>query len=186
MNYYFTGLLILALTILALFVEPAYPRNEYLNEYGVRCGELDFRIERRDTDYNYSESSSHENENFSITYRKYLGTDCKTSKENVAIKQQLELMKMCGRVNSNPSLALNSNFDLLVSKCRGVAPARDNTRPVDSQSLWDDMKDEYKKENPDVNLMGDKFIKPSKKKLKIPKYLTDENIILPLPKPKDD
>ena len=27
------------------------------------------------------------------------------------------------------------------------------------------MKDEYKKENPDVNLMGDKFIKPSKKKL---------------------
>ena len=186
MNYYFTGLLILALTILALFVEPAYPKNEYLNEYGVRCGELDFRIERRDTDYNYSESSSHENENFSITYRKYLGTDCKTSKENVAIKQQLELMKMCGRVNSNPSLALNSNFDLLVSKCRGVAPARDNTRPVDSQSLWDDMKDEYKKENPDVNLMGDKFIKPSKKKLKIPKYLTDENIILPLPKPKDD
>ena len=186
MNYYFTGLLILALTILALFVEPAYPKNEYLNEYGVRCGELDFRIERRDTDYNYSESSSHENENFSITYRKYLGTDCKTSKENVAIKQQLELMKMCGRVNSNPSLALNSNFDLLVSKCRGVTPARDNTRPVDSQSLWDDMKDEYKKENPDVNLMGDKFIKPSKKKLKIPKYLTDENIILPLPKPKNE
>ena len=186
MNYYFTGLLILALTILALFVEPAYPKNEYLNEYGVRCGELDFRIERRDTDYNYSESSSHENENFSITYRKYLGTDCKTSKENVAIKQQLELMKMCGRVNSNPSLALNSNFDLLVSKCRGVAPARDNTRPVDSQSLWDDMKDEYKKENPEVNLMGDKFIKPSKKKLKIPKYLTDENIILPLPKPKNE
>ena len=40
MNYYFTGILILALTILALFVEPAYPRNEYLNEYGVRCGEF--------------------------------------------------------------------------------------------------------------------------------------------------
>ena len=54
MNYYFTGLLILALTMLALFVEPAYPRNEYLNEYGVRCGEIDFRVEQRDTDYNYS------------------------------------------------------------------------------------------------------------------------------------
>ena len=38
-------------------------------------------------------------------------------------------MKMCGRVNSNPSLALNENFDYLVSKCRGVTPARDNTRP---------------------------------------------------------
>ena len=41
MNYYFTGfLIILALTMLALFVEPAYPKNEYLNEYGVRCGRI--------------------------------------------------------------------------------------------------------------------------------------------------
>ena len=191
MNYYFTGLIILALTILALFVEPAYPRNEYLNEYGVRCGEIDFRIEdrNRDTDYRTSNSSDYDNDeqNFSITFRKYLGTDCKTSKENVAIKQQLELMKMCGRVNSNQSLAKNSNFDLLVSKCRGVTPAGDNTRPSDSKSLWDDMKDEYKKENPDVKLMGDKFIKPTKKKLVIPKYLTEEgSVIVPLPKPKDD
>jgi hypothetical protein len=38
-----------------------------------------------------------------------------------------------------------------------------------------------------VKLMGDKFIKPSKKKLVIPKYLTeDESVILPLPKPKND
>ena len=190
MNYYFTGALII-LFVLLCFMQPAYPKNEYLNEYGVRCGEVDFRIEdrNRDTDYRTSNSSDYDNDeqNFSITYRKYLGTDCKTSKENVAIKQQLELMKMCGRVNSNPSLANNSNFDLLVSKCRGVTPARDNTRPSDSQSLWDDMKDEYKKENPEVNLMGDKFIKSKKKKLIIPKYLTeDENVILPLPKPKDD
>jgi len=189
MNYYFTGLLILALTMLALFVEPAYPKNEYLNEYGVRCGEMEFRVEDRNNtqDYHTYNSSDYDNDsqNFSITYRKYLGTDCKTSKENVAIKQQLELMKMCGRVNSNPSLAHNENFRLLVTKCRGVTPASDNTRPADSQSLWDDMKDEYKKENPDVQLMGDKFIKPSKKKLVIPKYLTDdENVILPLPKPK--
>ena len=186
MNYYFTGLLILALMMLALFVEPAYPRNEYLNEYGVRCGEVDFRIEdrNRDTDYRTSNSSDYDNDeqNFSITFRKYLGTDCKTSKENVAIKQQLELMKMCGRVNSNPSLALNENFRLLVSKCRGVTPARDNTRPDDGKSLWDDMKDEYKKENPEVNLMGDKFINPGKSKLKMP----PKDYILPLPKPKDE
>jgi len=182
MNYYFTGLIILALTILALFVEPAYPRNEYLNEYGVRCGEMEISTERRDTDYNYSDSNTHEDQYLRFTYRKYLGTDCKTSKENVAIKQQLELMKMCGRVNSNPSLAYNSNFDLLVAKCRGVTPARDNTRPSDSQSLWDDMKDEYKKENPEINLMGDKLIGPSKSKLKMP----PKDYILPLPKPKDD
>ena len=187
MNYYFTGLIILALTILALFVEPAYPRNEYLNEYGVRCGEMEISTERRDTDYNYSDSNTHEDQYLRFTYRKYLGTDCKTSKENVQIKQQLELMKMCGRVNSNPSLAQNENFRLLVMKCRGVTPARDNTRPSDSKSLWDDMKDDYKKENPDIKLMGDKFIKPGKKKLVIPKYLTEEgSVIVPLPKPKDD
>jgi len=186
MNYYFTGLLILAITILALFVEPAYPKNEYLNEYGVRCGEMEFRVEDRNNEQDYhtynSNDYDNDSQNFSITYRKYLGTDCKTSKENVQIKQQLELMKMCGRVNSNPSLAQNENFRLLVSKCRGVTPARDNTRPSDSKSLWDDMKDDYKKENPDVELMNDKIIGPKKSKLKIP----PKDYILPLPKPKNE
>ena len=166
MNYYFTGILIILMVLLALFVKPAHARNEYLNEYGVRCGEVDFRVEQRnrDTDYRTSNTSDYDNDeqNFSITFRKYLGTDCKTSKENVAIKQQLELMKMCGRVNSNPSLALNSNFDLLVSKCRGVSPIRDNTRPDDSKSHWDNLKDNYKKENPDIKVMGDKLLLPPK------------------------
>ena len=165
MNYYFTGLLILALTILALFVEPAYPRNEYLNEYGVRCGEFETRLEAEDRNgkynhYNDTNNYSNDDDNYrlSFTYRKYLGTDCKTSKENVAIKQQLELMKMCGRVNSNPSLQYNSNFNLLVSKCRGISPTNSNNRPDNSQSYWDEIKDSYKKENPDIKLMGDKKI----------------------------
>ena len=186
MDYRFTAILIIMLTLLALFGGPAYPKNEYLNEYGVRCGEMEFRVEDRNNEQDYhtynSNDYDNDSQNFSITYRKYLGTDCKTSKENVQIKQQLELMKMCGRVNSNPSLAQNENFRLLVSKCRGVTPARDNTRPSDSKSLWDDMKDEYKKENPEVNLMGDKLIGPSKSKLKIP----PKDYILPLPKPKND
>ena len=191
MNYYFTGLLVLAFTILVLFVEPAYPRNEYLNEYGVRCGEFETRIEAEDRNgkYNhYNDTNNYRNDDdnyrLSFTYRKYLGTDCKTTKENVAIKQQLELMKMCGRVNSNPSLAYNENFRLLVTKCRGVTPARDNTRPENDKSHWDELKDNYKKENPDITLMGDKFI-TNKKKLVIPKYLTedtDKEIILPVPK----
>ena len=91
-------------------------------------------------------------------------------------------MKMCGRVNSNPSLAQNENFRLLVTKCRGVTPARNNTRPDDGKSLWDDMKDDYKKENPDIKLMGDKFIKPNKSTLKMP----PKDFILPLPKPKNE
>ena len=162
MNYYFTGLLVLAFTILVLFVEPAYPRNEYLNEYGARCGDMEVRTERRDTDYNYSDNSTNEQQYLSFTYRKYLGVDCKTIKENVKLKQQLELMKMCGRVNNNPSLAHNENFRLLVMKCRGVTPTRDNTRPSDDKSLWDNMKDNYKKENPDVKIMGDKILLPPK------------------------
>ena len=185
MDYRFTALLIVMITLLALFGGPAHSKNEYLNEYGARCGDLEVRTERRDTDYNYS-TSSNEQQFLSFTYRKYLGVDCKTIKENVNLKQQLELMKMCGRVNNNPSLAQNKNFRLLVSKCRGVTPTEVNNRPEDSGSAWDSLKDDYKKENPDITLMGDKFLKPSKKKLKIPKYLTDENIVLPLPKPKND
>ena len=184
MDYRFTAILIIMLTLLALFGGPAYPKNEYLNEYGVRCGEMEFRIEDRNNEQDYhtynSNDYDNDSQNFSVTYRKYLGTDCKTSKENVQIKQQLELMKMCGRVNSNPSLALNENFALLISKCRGVTPARDNTRPSDSKSLWDDMKDDYKKDNPDITLMGDKFINSGKSKLKMP----PKDYILPLPKPK--
>jgi len=186
MDYRFTAILIIMITLLALFGGPAHSRNEYLNEYGARCGDMEFRVEQRDENQDYRGQSSsdyeRDNQNFSITYRKYLGVDCKTIKENVAIKQQLELMKMCGRVNANPSLAQNENFRLLVMKCRGVTPARDNTRPGDSQSLWDDMKDGYKKENPDLKLMGDKIIGPSKSKLKIP----PKDYILPLPKPKNE
>jgi len=47
---------------------------------------------------------------------------------------------------------------LLVMKCRGVTPARDNTRPNDGKSKWDELKDGYKKEHPGLKLMGDKFL----------------------------
>ena len=177
MNYYFTGLLILALTILALFVEPAYPRNEYLNEYGVRCGEMEISTERRDTDYNYSDSNTHEDQYLRFTYRKYLGTDCKTSKENAQLKQQLELMKMCNKVNRNPSLAFNENFALLVSKCRGVIPQVDETETMPTGSLWDELKDDYIKENPESKTLDN-----NNSTLKIP----PEGYILPPPKPKDE
>jgi len=176
MNYYFTGLLVLAFTILVLFVEPAYPRNEYLNEYGARCGDFETRVEKEDRNNDYRHYSNNNNydsdsENYrlSFTYRKYLGVDCKTIKENVNLKQQLELMKMCGRVNNNPSLAYNENFRLLVSKCRGVTPTSIDNRPEKSGSYWDSIKDNYKEENPDITLMGDKILIPPKDfKLPVP------------------
>jgi len=194
MNYYFTGLIILALTILALFVEPAYPRNEYLNNGTNTCstGDLSVSVEQREYESRYRHNNPDNNytnpsddRSLRLTWRHYLGSACTdefkaVQQENMELKQQLELMKMCGRVNSNPTLKHNPSFNLLVSKCVGVAPTGNNTRPSDSQSLWDDMKDNYKKENPDVKLMNDKLIEPSKSKLKIP----PKDYILPLPKPK--
>ena len=196
MDYRFTALLIIMFTLLTLFAKPAYPRNEYLNNGTNTCrtGEVDVKVEteNRDNDYRHNSSSNNydsnnDNDRLSVTYRHYIGTACtkefrQVQQENMELKQQLELMKMCGRVNSNPSLAQNENFRLLVSKCSGVTPVKLDNRPADGKSKWDELKDDYKKENPDVKLMNDKIIGPKKSKLKIPpKYY-----ILPLPKPKDE
>ena len=179
MNYYFTGILILMLTALAFCARPAYPRNEYLNDGNTRCGEVDVSVSNRDYEYdNYDRSWNESNsQELRLTFRKYLGTDCKTSKENAAIKQQLELMKMCNKVNRNPSLALNENFALLVSKCRGVIPQIDETETMPTGSLWDELKDDYIKENPESKTLDN-----NNSTLKIP----PEGYILPPPKPKDD
>ena len=172
--------------------KPAYPKNEYLTNgtNSCRTGEVDVRIEteNRDNDYRHNSSSNNydsndDNDRLSVTYRHYIGTACtkefrQVQQENMELKQQLELMKMCGRVNSNPSLAQNENFRLLVSKCTGVTPVKLDNRPADGKSKWDQLKDSYKKENPDVNLMGDKFLTPTSTLKKPPK-----NYILPLPKP---
>ena len=191
MDYRFTAILILLFIGLTMFAKPAYPRNDYLTNgtNSCRTGEVDVRIEteNRDDDYRHNFSSNNydnnsDNDRLSVTYRHYIGTACtkefrQVQQENMELKQQLELMKMCGRVNSNPTLKHNPSFNLLVSKCVGVAPTGNNTRPADGKSLWDDMKDQYKKENPDVQFMGDKFIKKGSK-LKIP----PKGYILPEPK----
>ena len=192
MDYRFTALLIVMFTLLTLFAKPAYPKNEYLTNgtNSCRTGEVDVRIEteNRDNDYRHNSSSNNydsdnDNDRLSVTYRHYIGTACtkefrQVQQENMELKQQLELMKMCGRVNSNPSLAQNENFRLLVSKCTGVTPVKLDNRPADGKSKWDQLKDGYKKENPDVTLMGDKFLTPTSTLKKPPK-----NYILPLPKP---
>ena len=195
MDYRFTALLIVMITLLALFGGPAHSKNEYLNNGTNTCstGSVEASIEKEDRDNNYRHFNNdnnydNDNENYRATvrWRHQLGSACtrefrQVQQENMELKQQLELMKMCGRVNSNPSLAQNENFRLLVSKCTGVAPSESNTRPKDSGSAWDSLKDDYKKENPDVTLMGDKFLTPTNT-LKIP----PKDYIMPLPKPKND
>ena len=174
MNYYFTGILIILLTLLAFCVNPAYPRNEYLNDGSTRCGEVDVSVSNRDYEYdNYDRSWNESNsQEVRLTFRKYLGTDCKTSKENAQIKQQLELMKMCNKVNKNPSLAQNQNFALLVSKCRGVVPQVDEVENMPTGSLWDELKEDYIKENPESKTLDN-----SNSTLKIP----PEGYVLPKP-----
>ena len=195
MNYYFTGALII-LFVLLCFMKPAHSRNDYLNNGTNTCstGDVSISIEQREYESRYRHFNSSNNydnpsddKSVRLTYRHYLGSACTdefkvVQQENMELKQQLELMKMCGRVNSNPTLKHNPSFNLLVSKCVGVAPTKNNTRPSDDKSLWDNMKDEYKKDNPDVKLMNDKLIGPKKSKLKIP----PKDYILPLPKPKND
>ena len=179
MNYYFTGIIILMLTALAFCATPAYPRNEYLNDGSSRCGEVDLSVSNRDYDYdNYDNSWNESNsQELRLTFRKYLGTDCKTSKENAQLKQQLELMKMCNKVNRNPSLAQNPNFTLLVSKCRGVVPQVDEIESMPTGSLWDELKDDYIKKNPESKTLDN-----DNSTLKIP----PEGYILPIPKPKNE
>ena len=168
----------LFLFVLSTFAAEA--RNEYLNN-SDRCGEFEARIEKyqNDTNYNSSNSTDYNNENyrFNLGFRKYLGTDCKTSKENMQLKQQLELMKMCNKVNRNPSLAQNENFRLLVSKCRGVIPQAVETETMPTGSLWDELKEDYIKENPESKTLDN-----NNSTLKIP----PEGYIMPLPKPKNE
>ena len=108
MNYYFTGILIVLITLLALCAGPAYPRNEYLNSYPNECrtGEVDLSVSGRQYDYDNYDSSWNESnsQELRLTFRKYLGNlQCNERNnlalENERLKQQLELMKMCNKVN---------------------------------------------------------------------------------------
>ena len=184
MNYKFTAILIILMSLLAFFGGPTHSKNEYLHDNfrDCRTGEIDLSVERRDTDYNYSDSSTHENENFRLTFRKYLGAACtdeykKLQMENMQLKQLMELMKKCDKINKNPSYLRNPAFALLVQKCFGIIPiSKDNVNDDNKHNgnHWENLKKDYMEENPG-NYMG------TKKKLKIPKYLTDEDIILPKP-----
>ena len=174
MSYRFTAVLILLFIGLTMFAKPAYPRNEYLTSgtNSCRTGEVDVRLQKEDRNNDYrhfNNNNSYDNDSdngsISVTYRHYIGTACtkkfrQVQQENMELKQQLELMKMCGRVNSNPSLAQNDSFKLLVSKCSGITPITLDNRPADSKSKWDVLKDDYKKENPEIKLMNDKIIGP--------------------------
>ena len=177
MDYRFTAILIILLCLMTFFLKPAHARNDYLNNGTNSCstGDLSVSIEQRDDEYNYRHNSNSNNydgydndRNIRLTWRKYLGSACtddfkRVQQENMELKQQLELMKMCGKVNNNPTLQRNPSFALLVAKCSGII-IPENKKPEGSH--WDDLKDDYKKENPDIKLMGDsKLLMPTKEQM---------------------
>ena len=190
MDYRFTAILIILLCLMTLFLKPAHARNVYLNNGTNTCstGDVSVSIEQRDSESRYRHNNTDNNydspsddRSVRLTWRKYLGSACtddfkRVQQENMELKQQLELMKMCGKVNNNPTLQRNPSFALLVAKCSGII-IPENKKP--DGSYWDDLKDDYKKENPDIKLMGDS-------KLLMPENINDENIILPKPKPVDE
>ncbi len=193
MNYKFTALIIFLMTLLVVFAEPAYPRNDYLNNNGDKCsyGSVELRISQNVNEQQqlqaFDNNYNNGNRSLNLSFRKDLGVAKKHCDEqnrirnqNMKLMQQMELNKNCPRVNRDTTLQYNANFAELVAYCKNVIGIKDEN-PKEEGSYWDSIKNNYKKENPDVNLMGDKFL--DKKKLVIPKYLTDENIVLPLPKP---
>jgi hypothetical protein len=195
MNYYFTGALVI-LFVLLCFMEPAHSRNEYLNNGTNTCstGDLSVSLEQRDSESRYrhfnpenNSSSPHDDKSIRLTYRKYLGSACTdefkaVQQENMELKQQLELMKMCGKVNRNPTLKYNPNFQLLVSKCSGII-INDENQERPEGSAWDDLRDDYQNlpEHKNKKFMGTKDIM-KKNTLKMP----PKDFLMPLPKPKVD
>ena len=85
MDYKFTAILILMLTALAFLAEPAYPRNEYLNDGTNTCstGSFDISVEQRDYESRYRHydptnnyNSPSDDQSIRFTWRKYLGSAC--------------------------------------------------------------------------------------------------------------
>jgi len=167
MNYKFTAILIFMFIILTVFADPAYPRNDYLNNGSNSCtyGSIDLSIGKGNRDSNSNNSSpswdkrEEDNQDIRLSFRKNLGVskkDCDRRNDialqNEKLKQQLELLKKCGSVNRNPTLKDNKNFIDLVNFCRGIDIGLENDRPTGS--LWDSLKKDYTKENPDVKIYG--------------------------------
>jgi hypothetical protein len=194
------GSFLISILILVLCMKYAQARNEYLNSYSSTCqyGSVDLSVEQSqdDTDYrHYSPSNDYDNfsdrKELRLSFRKFLGVskkDCeevnKIQKENAALKQELEMLKVCSKYAGRE---LPPQFSTVAEKCRGLMPAVDRNRNEKKNPAWDDMKKEYRDANPGIEMMDDalpniiKGNNPAVKKnepLKIPKYLTDE---LPVP-----
>jgi len=107
--------------------------NEYLNDYPTHCSkgswELYTEVDRYDYDQRMNSSSDYfaDSGKIGIRFRKEFGSTCtdpykRMMIENMELKQELELLKLCGRYKE---LDLGPNFATVREKCKDVNKKND-------------------------------------------------------------
>ena len=102
--------------------------NEYLNDYPTHCSkgswELYTEVNRYDYDQRMNSSSDYfaDSGKVGIRFRKEFGSTCtdpykRMMIENMELKQELELLKLCGRYKE---LDLGDSFKTVRKKCEDV------------------------------------------------------------------
>ena len=116
------------LVVLAFFSKPVVAVNEYLNDYPSHCSkgswELYTELDRYDYDRRMDSDSDYfgDSGKIGIRFRKEFGSTCtdpykKMMIENMELKQELELLKLCARYSS---LDLGKSFSTVREKCKDV------------------------------------------------------------------
>ena len=107
--------------------------NEYLNDYPTHCSkgswELYTEVDRYDYDQRMNSDSDYfgDSGKVGIRFRKEFGSTCtdpykRMMIENMELKQELELLKLCGRYKE---LDLGPNFATVREKCKDVNKKND-------------------------------------------------------------
>ena len=102
--------------------------NEYLNDYPTHCSkgswELYTEVDRYDYDQRMNSDSDYfgDSGKVGIRFRKEFGSTCtdpykRMMIENMELKQELELLKLCGRYKE---LDLGDSFKTVRKKCEDV------------------------------------------------------------------
>jgi len=124
-----TLFLVLSLILIASAItSDAKAINEYLNDYPTHCSkgswELYTEVDRYDYDQRMNSSSDYfaDSGKVGIRFRKEFGSTCtdpykRMMIENMELKQELELLKLCGRYKE---LDLGDSFKTVRKKCEDV------------------------------------------------------------------
>ena len=114
--------------IVSAITSDAKAVNEYLNDYPSHCSkgswELYTEVDRYDYDQRMNSSSDYfaDSGKIGIRFRKEFGSTCtdpykKMMIENMKLKQELELLKLCARYSG---LDLGKSFLNVREKCKDV------------------------------------------------------------------